>query len=472
MKISANISFSFLNLLVVNVFPLITFPYLNRVLSIESMGYYNYTNTIISYLTLICSFGINIYGLKIINIPTKDNEISRNEKALELAIINLIFSLLAYSFWISFSIYYLDGVKLYTSILLALSLISNSLNFEWYFVSSEQNKVIFYRNISSRLVTILLIFYFVTEQNDLLFYVSIVTIINLLFSLFGFFTLFRIFRKYGKRITNNTFKHLKPLSKVFTLEVLYRYFGTFEIIIIGIFISSKEMGYVSFAYIIIVVFTSFNKVLSMTLLPRLSFLSTKFSNSETENRINDLSIEFILFVAFYLSSIIFIFGNQICFILGGEKYIQSTQILINLAPVVVLSPLINFQIFQVLYPKGMIREILKALGFSVVFSLMTLVTFYMYFSISGLIIAINISHLFLFLALIFFSNRIPWSVYFLCRNKLISTISFVILSIAFNYLKDFLFNGFILQFVIFSFLFALVFIIQKPKLLFDNKKIL
>lgn len=472
MKINANISYSFLNLLVVNVFPLITFPYLNRVLSIESMGFYNYINTIISYLTLICSFGVNIYGLKIINIPTEENKISRNEKTLELAIINLIFSLFAFFLWILISIYNLEGAKLYASILLALNLISNSLNFEWYFVSSEKNNVIFYRNISSRLIAMFLVFYFVTEQNDLLYYVTIVTLTNILFSFLGFLTLFRIFKINGKRISSATFKHLKPLSKVFTLEVLYRYFGTFEIIIIGIFISSKEMGYVSFAYILIVVFTSFNKVLSMTLLPRLSYLSTKFSNSETENRINDLSIEFILFVAFYLSSIIFIFGNQICFILGGEKYIQSTQILINLAPVVVLSPLINFQIFQVLYPKGMIREILKALGFSVVFSLVTLVIFYTCFSVSGLIIAINISHLFLFLALIFFSDRIPWSVYFLSRNKLISTISFVVLSIAFIYLKDFMFNGFILQFVIFSFLFALVFIVQKPKLLFDNKKIL
>lgn len=472
MKISTNISFSFLNLLVVNVFPLITFPYLNRVLSIESMGYYNYINTIISYLTLICSFGINIYGLKIINIPTKENEISRNEKALELAIINLILSLLAYSFWISFSIYYLDGVKLYTSILLALSLISNSLNFEWYFVSSEQNKVIFYRNFSSRLVTVLLIFFFVTEQNDLLFYVSIVTIINLLFSLFGFFTFFRIFRKYRKRITNNMFKHLKPLSKVFAMEVLYRYFGTFEIILIGFFITSKEMGYVSFAYILIVVFTSFNKVLSMTLLPRLSFLSAKFNNSETENRINNLSIEFILFVAFYLASIILIFGNQICSTLGGEKYIQSTQILIKLAPIVVLSPLINFQIFQVLYPKGMVKEILKALGFSVVFSLLTLFTLYIYFSISGLLIAINISHLFLFLTLIVCSNKIPWSVYLFSRNKLITTVSYSMLLLSYYYLKELLFSDFILQFLMFSLLFILLFIVQKPKLLFNNKKIL
>ncbi len=472
MKISANISFSFLNLLVVNVFPLITFPYLNRVLSIESMGYFNYINTIISYLTLICSFGINIYGLKIINIPTKENEISRNEKALELAIINLIFSLLAYSFWISFSIFYLDGVKLYTTILLALSLISSSLNFEWYFVSSEQNKVIFYRNLSSRLVTILLIFYFVTEQNDLFFYVLIVTIINLLFSLFGFFTLFRIFKIHGKRITNNLFNHLKPLSKVFTMEVLYRYFGSFEIIVIGFFISSKEMGYVSFAYILIVVFTSFNKVLSMTLLPRLSFLSAKFNNSETENRINDLSIEFILFVAFYLTSIIFIFGNQICSTLGGEKYIESTQILIKLAPIVVLSPLINFQIFQVLYPKGMVKEILKALGFSVVFSLLTLFTLYKYFSISGLLIAINISHLFLFFTLIVFSNKIPWGVYLFSRNKLIATVSYAILFTAYYNLKELLFNDFIFQILLFTLLFMLLFIVQKPKLLFNNKKLL
>lgn len=51
---------SVLNLL----FPLITFPYISRVLSVQGIGIYNFSNTYINYFILIAGLGIATYAVR------------------------------------------------------------------------------------------------------------------------------------------------------------------------------------------------------------------------------------------------------------------------------------------------------------------------------------------------------------------------------------------------------------------------
>ena len=46
------------------IFPLITFPYVSRVLSVSGIGKYNFSNSIVSYFVLIAGLGINIYAVR------------------------------------------------------------------------------------------------------------------------------------------------------------------------------------------------------------------------------------------------------------------------------------------------------------------------------------------------------------------------------------------------------------------------
>ena len=46
------------------IFPLITFPYVSRILSVDGMGIYNFSNTYVGYFLLIAGLGINTYELK------------------------------------------------------------------------------------------------------------------------------------------------------------------------------------------------------------------------------------------------------------------------------------------------------------------------------------------------------------------------------------------------------------------------
>ena len=82
---------SVLNLL----FPLITFPYVSRVLSVSGIGIYNFSNTYISYFILIAGLGIATYaireGAKYRNDRRKIEEFSS-----QIFSINMIATVIAY----------------------------------------------------------------------------------------------------------------------------------------------------------------------------------------------------------------------------------------------------------------------------------------------------------------------------------------------------------------------------------------
>ena len=46
------------------IFPIITFPYVSRVLGVDGIEIYNFSNSIISYFLLIATLGINSYAVR------------------------------------------------------------------------------------------------------------------------------------------------------------------------------------------------------------------------------------------------------------------------------------------------------------------------------------------------------------------------------------------------------------------------
>ena len=82
---------SILNLL----FPLITFPYVSRVLGVKGVGIYNYSNSIVSYFLLIAALGISTYAIRE-GAKYRDNKEQINKFASEVFTINIWSTLVSY----------------------------------------------------------------------------------------------------------------------------------------------------------------------------------------------------------------------------------------------------------------------------------------------------------------------------------------------------------------------------------------
>lgn len=160
-----NTTYQILNLIV----PLITAPYLSRVLGADGMGIYSYTHSIVSYFTLVAVLGTGIFGQR--NIAyMRNNKESLSRAFWELFLLRLITSvvtLVAYGIFVSF-------VNQYKVIylILTMNIINVILDVSWFFQGVEDFKKIVVRNLIIRVCNTAFIFLFVKGQDDLWLYVT------------------------------------------------------------------------------------------------------------------------------------------------------------------------------------------------------------------------------------------------------------------------------------------------------------
>lgn len=162
-----NASYQILNLLI----PLITVPYISRVLGAHDVGINEYTNSWVTFFYLMGQMGITLYGNREVAYHRDDlYERSRTFWGVEaLQLFTVSASLIAYLaavflFSTTFKQYFL---------LQAIWIVATGLDVSWYFMGLENFKVTVVRNTFVRLVSIVLIFTIVKDVNDLGKYIAI-----------------------------------------------------------------------------------------------------------------------------------------------------------------------------------------------------------------------------------------------------------------------------------------------------------
>lgn len=162
-----NASYQILNLLI----PLITVPYISRVLGAHDVGINEYTNSWVTFFYLMGQMGITLYGNREVAYHRDDiYERSRTFWGVEaLQLLTVSASLIAYLaavflFSTTFKQYFL---------LQGIWIVATGLDVSWYFMGLENFKVTVVRNTFVRLISIVLIFTIIKDTNDLGKYIAI-----------------------------------------------------------------------------------------------------------------------------------------------------------------------------------------------------------------------------------------------------------------------------------------------------------
>nr|WP_288701428.1 flippase [uncultured Romboutsia sp.] len=147
--------------------PLITTPYISRVLGVENIGIYNYTYSVLSYFVLFGVLGFQMYGQREISYCL-DNKEMINEKFSNIfysRVFTVSITLLIYLIFSFFSKYR------FIYLIFSIELISNAIDISWYYYGTEKFKKITIRNIFIKLIGITCIFLFVKSSSDLNVYI-------------------------------------------------------------------------------------------------------------------------------------------------------------------------------------------------------------------------------------------------------------------------------------------------------------
>ena len=158
------------------ILPLLTTPYVSRVLGAENVGIYSYTASIVSYFILFGSLGISMYGQREIAY-VRDNIKKRTKIFIEINVIKIVtMTISTIVFIVSFGIG--QQYSIYYRILI-LELIASTLDISWFFQGLEEFKKTITRNTIVKLISVMCIFLFIKNTNDLGLYILIYALSNL-----------------------------------------------------------------------------------------------------------------------------------------------------------------------------------------------------------------------------------------------------------------------------------------------------
>lgn len=222
------------------ILPLVTTPYLSRVLGAGPIGVYGYTLSIVTYFILFGSLGIAMYGQREIAY-VQDEKNKQSRTFWEIVLVRIITMTIAFIiFYITFC---LKGeYSLYYKILI-LELIANAIDISWYFQGVEDFGKTVVRNIIVKSLSLVCIFIFIKSPEDLWKYFLIYTLANVLGNLTMWLYIPKLLPKVSLKELN-LIKHIKPTLALFVPQIATQIYVVLDKTMVGnITGNMSEVGY-------------------------------------------------------------------------------------------------------------------------------------------------------------------------------------------------------------------------------------
>ena len=263
--------------------PLITAPYISRVLGANAVGIYSYTSSIQLYFSIFAALGTATYGCREIAI-CRDNHDQRSKLFWEIELLTVftsIICLIMYIVLILFSSNYAIFL-----IALGIKLINTMLDISWFYIGIEELKYIVFKNAFFKIVGIALLFMFIKEPSDLLLYILIMCGTTF----FGTITMWLYIPKFINKIEFqklNIFGHLRHTIIFFIPTIATTIYTNIDKTLIGLITKDmKESAYYEQTTKILdlaksVTFVSLNSLLTS----RMSYLYSQRKIDEMKEKI-------------------------------------------------------------------------------------------------------------------------------------------------------------------------------------------
>lgn len=302
------------------IFPLVTFPYISRVLNVDDIGRYNFSSSIISYFILLAGLGITTYAVRE-GSKFRENKEKLNEFVSQVFSINLISTIISYCL-LFFCIFNISKLQDYKMIILILSLeiLFTTIGIGWIYNVFEEYLYITIRTIVFQILSLILIFIFVRTSNDLYNYVAIVAFSSSGSNIMNFFCV----RKYCDikiKFNKTTFKHLKPILIIFFTTIAITIYVSSDMTMLGIMTSDYETGLYSVSVKIYNILKNLLVSILIVLIPRFSILSD--SDKDEFNKLFVYVLKAMLVIILPIVVGLFMVSKDVILLVAGDSYIEA-----------------------------------------------------------------------------------------------------------------------------------------------------
>ncbi len=332
------------------IFPLITFPYVSRILLPVGTGKVSFATSLVSYFALFSQLGIPTYGIRAC-AKVRDNRRELTRVTQELLIINLVMSVFAYIVFflaLAFVPRLREDRLLY--IIVSVTMLLNAVGMEWLYKALEQYSYITMRSVFFKFIAVILMFLLVQEQSDYVIYGGITVFAS---SASNILNLFNV-RKYVdmKPVGGYNFKrHLKAIGIFFAMSCATTIYTHLDTVMLGFMTSDTDVGYYNAAVRIKSVLVSVVTALGTVLLPRSSYYISKGMKDEFK-RITAKAMQFVWILATALMLFFMIYAKEGIYFLSGDNYTGSIVPMQIIMPTLLLVGISNITGIQILVPLG------------------------------------------------------------------------------------------------------------------------
>lgn len=305
------------------IFPLITFPYISRVLQPENIGKVNFASSFVSYFILIASLGISTYAIRECSIVRNDKN-KLEEVSSQIFSINFCTTIISYLLMFIVLIFWrkLDSYRTII-IIQSMAIAFTTLGCEWINNAMEDFVFITIRTISFQIISLILMFIFVREADDYIIYALIALISSSGANIVNVF--YR--KKYCKiRFVKkmNLRKHLKPIGLLFVMILAQTIFNSSDITMIGLMRGDFEVGLYSTAVKISNLINQVVASLVWVIMPRVTIYFIENDYEKINRALKKiLSVLFVIGLPCVVGTICL--SKEIIFVVAGEEYLGASK---------------------------------------------------------------------------------------------------------------------------------------------------
>ncbi len=332
------------------LFPIITFPYVSRILLPEGNGRIAFVTSSISYFSMAASLGIPTYGIRIC-AQVRDDKDQLSRTVQEIFIINAIMTALIYACFFA-AIHMIEEFRVEKTLFLICgsTMFFNLIGIEWLYKALEQYHYITIRSILFKLISIVFMFLLVHSPEDYIIYGGITVLAGVGSNILNFINV-RHYISLTACPPYRLSRHLKPIFVFFALSVATTIYTNLDVVMLQFISGSREVGYYNAAVKIKVILTSFVTSLGAVLLPRISYYVENHQSEQYQNLIRK-AFDFVFLSAAPLCIFFVVMAKESILFLSGEAYLNSVMPMRVIMPTVLFIGLTNIIGIQLLVPLG------------------------------------------------------------------------------------------------------------------------
>ena len=363
------------------IFPLITFPYVSRILLPEGTGKVSFAASVVNYFLLLAQLGIPTYGIRAC-AKVRDNKEALNKTVQEIFVISIIMCIVSY---VLFFIAVFSVPRLWQEkelmLVTSASILFTTLGVEWFFKAIELYSYITWRSITFKCISLGAMFLLVHEQQDYIIYGAVSIFASSASNILNFVYIQK-FINLKKRCKLELRIHMKPILVFFAMSCATTVYLNMDTTMLGFIKTDTDVGYYNAAVKIKNMLVGIVTSLGAVLLPRV----TVYLEKKEQKRFEDLSvkaIQFVLFSSIPMLVYFTLFAEPSMLLLSGKEYERAILPMQIMLPTLLFIGLTNIMGIQILVPMGKESKVLASVIAGAVVDLVLNMILIPRYSVSG-----------------------------------------------------------------------------------------